>query len=53
MIVIMQEETSLLTSPSAGPEYIPVSTYPNLDDDDKNHPEGKVILSPSMMFKKI
>ena len=46
----MQEET-LLTSPLAGSEYLPVSTYPNFDDNN-NNPEGRVILSPSVMFQK-
>ena len=44
----MQEET-LLTSSSAGSGYLPVSTYPNLD---VNNPEGRVILSPSVMLQK-
>ena len=40
----MQEET-LLTYPSAGSGYLPVSKYPNLDDNNNNNPEGRVILN--------
>ena len=50
MIVTMQEET-LLTSPSAESGYLPVSTYPNLVDN--NNLEGRVILLPSMMSQKL
>ena len=35
----MQEET-LLTSPLPGSGYLPVSIYPNLDDNN-NNPEGE------------
>ena len=35
IIVTMQEET-LLTSPLARSGYLPVSTYPNLDDNNNN-----------------